>query len=353
MQDSPRRWPSLRPLGWLLLGFLGLELLVRLLKPVWQDYSPDDYALRVERCAQQPRDIVFTGGSPVSEGIDPAIVTPFKWRHQQLQNGFAVGLPGGTTTDVYYALQRACPIWPKVLLYGMAPSDLNDSRNEPHGPASLMTVADWYEAIQVRRDARTWLTKHFWQNCLAESSALWQSRYAWRMCAADWFATVFPGSCPEAQEEAQRQTDYATRLRTGNGYAPAQYFQNRAYSDMKAGGWVAPPFEYLAKYRTGSHLKYLSKLHERCQANNCELVILEMPLTKDLEDRHDSEVRQFREVLRQLCSEKKIPRLVATRTATELDDRHFADLIHLNSAGAERLSRWLKSELEHLAEGQP
>jgi hypothetical protein len=349
--NARRNW--LKPLGWLLLGLLSIELFLRGTAGHWQRYSPDDYALRVERCATQPRDFIIVGGSPVSEGLDPSLIQGVTWKQHTLANGFAVGLPGGTTTDVYYAVQRSCPTWPKLLVYGIAPSDLNDSRNEPHGPASLMSYSDCVEACRVRPDAASWFIKHYSQNQLADCSAIWKHRHGLRMAAADQFTQLFPKSCPESREEALRQKDYADRLQVSNGYAPAQYFATRHYSDMKLAGWVAPPFEYLAKYKTGSHLKYLEKLVEQARANQCDLVLVEMPLTADLEERHATEVTTFRLVFREFCQSRNLPRLVATRTEVGLSDSDFADLIHLNAGGAERLSKWLKVELQQLGEGQP
>ena len=36
---------------------------------------PDDYAARVANCRRNPLDLVIIGGSPVSEGIDPAVLS--------------------------------------------------------------------------------------------------------------------------------------------------------------------------------------------------------------------------------------------------------------------------------------
>jgi len=343
------RWKRLvlkcKPIGFLLVGLLLIELTIRQFSTTWERYSPDDYAIRVQHCAAESRDFVLVGGSPVSEGLDPSLIAGVKWKQQTLNNGYAVGLPGGTTTDVYFATKQSCQSWPKLLIYGVAASDLNDSRNEPHGAASLLSWADWQEAISTRPDAAKWLTKHFLQSRASECFAAWHYRHGIRMFAADQFVKQFPSSCPESFAEAERQRDYADRLLISNGYAPASHFATRCYSDMKKSGWIAPPFSYLAKYKTGSHLRYLHKLHELCCSNSCDLVILEMPATRDLEERHPAEIMEFRRVIRDFCDTFQVNRLVATRTEVELDDGHFADLIHLNATGAERLSRWLKVEV--------
>src|SRR5262252_8589208 len=79
----------------LVLGDIGFGLLA----PVWDRHSPDDYVIRVRGCAARPRDVVFVGGSPVSEAIDPAVLAGAMWHGRPLADAYAIGLPGGTTTD--------------------------------------------------------------------------------------------------------------------------------------------------------------------------------------------------------------------------------------------------------------
>src|SRR5262249_49169736 len=123
-----------------LLGLIATDWAIGRSAALWDRHSPDDYAARVEGCRRTPQDIVFVGGSPVSEAIDPDRIAGITWRGQPLRNAYAVGLSGGTTSDFYHAVKLGCPTPPRVLVYGVAASDLNDSRHEPHGAYSLM---DW------------------------------------------------------------------------------------------------------------------------------------------------------------------------------------------------------------------
>lgn len=345
----PERWRWFLPLGWLLLGLLVLDLAMRLTAPTWERYSPDDWLERVRTCAHEPRDIVFLGGSPVSEGIDPSLLMGLNWQGEELHNGYSLGLPGGTTTDVYFAYRQGCPTPPKLVIYGVAPSDWNDSRNEPHGPGTLYSWADLQEACAVRPELTSWYRKHYGRTHLANLSAIWKHRHGLRMASAAAFLERFPESVSEAAAEAQRLRRSTERIRHGNGYAPAEYFATRRYSDMKASGWVAPPFQALAKYQTGSHLRFLKKLAEELASSGAQLVLLEMPLTADLETRHAAECRQFQRDLRAFLKDyPDVRHLAAARQAVNLSDDHFSDLIHLNSGGADKLSRWLKQQLEAL-----
>jgi len=173
-------------------------------------------------------------------------------------------------------------------------------------------------------------------------------RHGIRMWAATVADRVAPGCCPETVAEANRQLQSADWLKHGCGYAPTQWFAYRRYDQMKAGGWEQPPFEYLARYRTGSHLKYLHRLADWCESHATRLILIDMPTTADLEQRHPAEFVEFRTRLAEVERERGLTVLRATRETTGLGDEHFADLIHLNLSGCERLSAWVKGELTRL-----
>ena len=92
---------------------------------------------------------------------------------------------------------------------------------------------------------------------------------------------------------------------------------------MKECGWEQPPFEYLARYRTGSHLKYLHRLLDWAEANGVAVVLIDMPTTADLESRHPAEFAEFRKVLAEVEAARGVCVLRATRESVGLGDRHF------------------------------
>jgi hypothetical protein len=342
-----------RTLGLFLLSLVALDAIILLNRESWNRYSPDDYTARVEGCAQHPRDLVFLGGSTVAESIDPTLIETIPWRDSDLNTLYAVGLSGGTTSDFYFALQRACPTPPRVLVYGMTASDINDSRHEPHGPHSLMSWADVQDWRTTRPDAAEWVTRHFIRGKLNKVWSAYRYRHGIQMWAAWQADQLAPGCCPETTAEAARHRASSDALAAGTGYAPTKYFAERAYSEMKAGGWVQPPFEYLARYRTGSHLRYLQRIIDWCAERNTTLILVDMPTTADLLDRHPKEFAEYRLRLAEFAEKSRIPVIRATADRTGLDDRHFADLIHLNREGAERFTPWLKAELAQLGTTRP
>jgi hypothetical protein len=335
----PRRSPlgrKLRTPALVFAALLGFDFLIAANRDRWERYSPDDYAERVRGCAASPRDFVVVGGSPVAEGIDPDRIGP---------NGYAIGLSGGTTTDMYYALTHACPTPPRVLVYGVSVSDMNDSRNEPHGPHSLMTWGDLAECVRTRPDVAEWETRHFLQARLGRCWAAFRYRHGIRMWAAATADEAFPGSFPASAKEARDGRTLSESLRTGSGYVPTAGFAFRQYDNVKATNAPQPPFGFLDKYRTGSHLKYVDKMLDWAGERGSEIVLVEMPVTADLEAKYAAAVAEFRTRLAEIEARRRVRIVRATRDAVGLTDADFADLIHLNHVGARKLSTWVAGEV--------
>jgi hypothetical protein len=308
--------------------------------PVWERHSPDDYAMRVQGCAREPRDLVFVGGSPVAEGIDPD-----RFVGSVGKSIYAMGLSGGTTSDFYHAVLRGCPSPPRVLVYGITASDLNDSRHEPHGPYSLMTWGDLGRWLRLRPESGEWAVRHFALARVGQASNLFRYRHGIRMWAACEADEHCPGSCPETMREADELRERADRLHHGNGYAPARGFATGNYAAVKAAGLTPKEFPYLAKYRTGSHLKYLHRLIDWCEAGGTRLLLIDMPVTADLEAMYGKEFSEYRTRLAEVERDRRVKVIHATRDAVGLGDGHFADLIHMNRDGATVFSDWLSSRL--------
>ena len=290
---------------------------------VWDRHSPDDYAARVNGCKSRPRDTVFVGGSPVAEGIDPDRIPGAN---------YAVGLSGGTTSDFYHAVVRACPTPPKALVYGMTATDINDARGEPHGPASLMSWADVREWRRLRPDNAEWVTRHYLLAKLRESSSVFHHRHGIRM----WATT---------NGQPHELRDYADALRGGNGYAPLAQLAERRYDVAKAAGAQEAPMPFFAKYRTGSHLKYLHKLIDWCESRGVSLVVVDMPVTTDIEAKYAREYAEYRQRLQEIHAARGV-RVIWACDETNLPDASFADRMHLNRDGARAFSDWLGVRLK-------
>jgi len=335
-----------RTLVWFLALLIAVDLLIGQFAGTWQNHSPDDYALRVQGCARERRDLVILGGSPVAEGIDPD-------RLGVPGSVYAMGFSGGTTSDFYHAVLRGCPVPPKVLAYGITATDLNDARHEPHGPYTLMTAGDVARWVKRRPEAGEWVVRHYAQGRIGQASNLFRYRHGIRMWAATEADSAFADNCPETMREADELREHAELLLHGNGYAPARGYSVMHYDQVKAAGLASPNLPYLAKYRTGSHLKYLHALIDWCEANGVRFVLIDMPVTQDLESIHAAEFAEYRSRLAEVERDRGVQVIRATRAAVGLTDWHFADLIHLNRDGAKRFSEWLGKPLAASRESRP
>jgi len=342
----PSRW---RPIVRLLIAFVVLDLILLSFRDTWEQHSPDDYAERVNGCAEEPREFVIVGGSPVSEGFNPHVLAGFTWKGQTLQNGYAVGLPGATTSETFLATVHSCPTPPRVLIYGITVSDLNDSRREPHGPYSLMTRDDWSEWVSDRPKSAEWATRHYLQGKLSKISSLWQYRHGIRMWAAHTIDEAIPGTCPDSAREANELRRYSHLLRTNRGYAPALGFVHGRYDVAKANGVTLSPFTFLDRYRTGEHLTYLHKLAEWAEKHGVDLVLIDVPVTADLEARYPEAFAEYAVRLKEFETSHEARVIRANREVVGLTDADFADVIHLNETGARKLSLWLRHRLSTAA----
>jgi hypothetical protein len=342
-QDAARHWLVILLF---LAGLLAADAAVEFRRDVWHRYNPDDYREKLLGCRREPRDLVVVGGSPVAEGIDPTAFTGMAWHGRPVCSPYAMGLPGGTTTEFWHALKHGAVRAPRVLVYGIAATDLNDKRNEPHGPASLMTWDDLGEWVASRPNSAEWAARHYLQGRLNRAWRLFHHRNGIRLWAADHVERLWPGTCPRAAEEAHEAAVYSDALRAGRGYAPNVHFVNRRYDERKAAGFKEPDMYQMVGYRLGEHLAYLHRMLDWADTRGTCVVLVDMPVTADMEARYPKEFAAYRAALAEVVRTRRVIFLDASRGNVGLDDRHFADLIHLNGDGAARLSAWVRRRLE-------
>ncbi|MGL6094232.1 MAG: hypothetical protein ACRC7O_00335, partial [Fimbriiglobus sp.] len=191
-----------------------------------------------------------------------------------------------------------------------------------------------------------WVTRHFLQARAGRVWAAYRYRHGMRMAAAITADAGFPGCCPDATREATELRAYADALRTGRGYAPAAGFADRRWDEAKRVNAEVPPFAFLDKYRTGSHLNYLHRLLDWADANGTAVVLLDVPTTADLDAKYPEAFVEYRQRLAEVEATRRVAVIRGHRDAVGLDDTLFADLIHPNRAGARTLSAWLRDRLE-------
>jgi hypothetical protein len=174
---------------------------------------------------------------------------------------------------------------------------------------------------------------------------LYQYRHGIRLWAAHQLNTLWPGFFPDEAAEARDNLRSSSQLARGDGYAPQDRFQRENYCLSKANKVPALPFHFLDGYRLGHHVACLLRIRAWAEQQGAELVLLDMPVTADLEAEHAAAFAVYRQLLRELEHKHGLRVLRGDRVAVGLDDYYFADQAHLNAAGSNSLSCWLRGAL--------
>jgi len=349
METTPVRWTRFRVPICFLVGLFVLDGAVRLNARLWDGYDPNEYRARLDRCRGRAWDLVVLGGSPVSEGVDPALLRPLTWRNQIIRRVYNLGLPGGTASDFWHALKNGVTFPPKLVVYGITASDLNDGRNELGGPADLMGPDDLARWLAERPGAAEWALRQYGWARLERGWGLYQYRHGIRLWAAH---RLGPGLFPAAAAEARANRRHSAALARDHGFAPQATFQQMRYSHTKAVGGMVAPFRFLDGFRLGHHLACVHRIRAWAEYHGSDLVLVDMPVSADLEARHADAFARYRAVLRELEDEHGFRVLHGDRAAAGLDDDHFADQIHLNAWGVERFGHWLRVRLAYAGVGR-
>jgi hypothetical protein len=339
-------WSVARVFLFLLLGLVAVEIAVRCHQPLWKAYDPDDYSARLDVCRGRAFDLVVVGGSPVAEGVDTRILAGLRRHGHSLDRAFNLGLVGGTSTEVWHGVSSGLTVPPRVLVYGITATDLNDGRDEPHGPRSLMSMMDVVKTAWHRPRRVDWFAKQWAAEQTGQLWQLWHRRNAIRLWAADQFDRLWPGQFPEAVQEARAGLERAQRLAQDHGFAPDPATQARDFSRVKPAGRARTIFPYLVDFGLGEHLVYLKQLLTWARKRDVEMILVDMPIPAELEKRYPREFAEYREVLTATAREHGVPIIWAKRDAVGMTDADFGDLIHLNARGSTKLSQWLRRQLE-------
>jgi hypothetical protein len=346
--------PGSRP-GWsrfwvilyLLVGLATLDVLVLCHRPVWIAYDPDEYRERLDNCRRRPHDLLVVGGSPVAEGIDTSVLEGLTWQGLPLRGAFNLGLPGATTTETWHAARHGVTNPPRLLVYGVTASDLNDNRNEPEGPRFLMDADDVLAWVRHRPRSAEWCLRQVFWDRLARCWQLGYYRNGIRLWAADRVDRLCPGPFAGAAAEARKGLRRGKDLAAEHGYAPDPDTQARRLDRMKGADHDHEPvFGFLKDYRLGEHLANLHRLLDWAGTQGTDVVLVDVPVSADLERRYPGEFQRYREALAEAGRAHAVRVLSATREAVGVGDEDFGDLIHLNATGAAKFSAWLRRQLE-------
>jgi hypothetical protein len=340
-----QRLAPFRVVVYFVLGLLCLDGVIYATRATWNAYDPDDYLERLDAYRQRPRDLVLVGGSPMSEGVDPDVLAGLSWHGETLTQPFNLGLPGATTSEIWHAIEHGLTP-PRLLVYGLSASDLNDSRREPHGVRSLMDSSDVCDWLRCRSDGRQWLVRHFAEERVGGIWQLYFYRNAIRLWAADQVAAVWPDAFPLALAEVRGNLQYSADIHRGNGFAPQPKLRTLRLDERWAAGEIGPRFHFLENYALGGHLSYLHRILEWGEVHGVAVVLVDMPVPRRLEEElHPQAFALYRTALEQTARERSVPVLWARRSTVGMDDGDFADMIHLNARGTAKLSVWLCNAL--------
>ena len=357
-------WGRWRLAVYLLLGLAAVEFVVVENRATWRAYDPDDYRERVAGCRRERPDLLVVGGSTAADGIDPAMLAGLSWRGKPLATAYNLGLEGATTSDIWHAVEHGAALGhgllplghglqtmpqPRLLVYGITASDLNDSRDEPHGPRSLMDAADVAVWVTARPAAAEWCVRQFAVARLERLWSLYAFRNGIRLWAADQAERLCPGACPAAAAEARAGLRRSAGICAGHGFDPMPGQRDGSLAALKAAGNPGPPFQFLDHYRlAGGHLSYLNRLLDWADARGVDVVLLDMPVSADLDQRlHPAEFAAYRAALAEVERSRGVRVERPAREALGLTDDDFADIVHLNMRGAGRLSAWLRGRLDN------
>jgi hypothetical protein len=350
--SRPRR-AYRRVVLYLAAGLVAVDVVVATQASRWRVYDPVYYRERLAHARRGGWDFVIVGGSPAMAGIDPSVLTGVRWGGRPLEHGYNLGLPLGTTAEVCLSVEHGLRRPPRLLLYGITASDLNDDRVEPQGPRYLMAPGDVVRWARRRPADALWCVKQFLQERLGRGWQLFSYRDGIRLWAADNAERLWPGLCADAAAEARQNLFRSEILSTGPGLiAPPPAPRSARLDVLKAEGRPIPPFPFLDHFRLGDYLAQLHRLLDWAAGHSVPLVLVDLPVPADLDkERFPREFAAYRAALAEVARERQVPLVQATRETVGLSDADFSDLIHLNGDGARRLSTWLRQAVEECQTG--
>jgi hypothetical protein len=344
------RWAICRVVVFFLLALIALDFLVAAHSRLWREYDPDAYIERLEACRRQPWDLVVVGGSPVMYGVNPSVLSGVAYRGQALDRVYTLGLPLATASEIDLAVEHDLPgAPPRLLVYGVSATDYNEDRVEPYGPRRLMTSGDVLRWSWDRPEASVWAVRHFVQQHTESLWNLYSYRYGIRLWAADEVERLCPGVCPEAAAAARMALENSAALRSSHGFQTVPASPDGRLDCLKDAGKVDPTFPFMEHYRIDGYLRNLHRIMDQAARRRIPLLLVDMPVSADLDQRmYSHEYTAYRAALAAAAQSQGVRVLYATREAVGLTDADFADVVHLNAAGADRLSAWLRRQLEQM-----
>jgi hypothetical protein len=350
MTRSPDNPTLIRPRPWLvllsfLLALVALNYLVWSQRALWHAYDPHPYRERLDICRSQSWNLVVVGGSPAAYAIDPRVLAGLRFKGRPLTHACNVALPLATSAEVFHMTEHGIRRRPRLLVYGICATEFKEDRVEPLGPMLLMDARDVAAWSRHRPDAASWCVGKFLQQRWDNLCPMTYYRPAVKRWAADKLEECCPGLCTPTADEAQWKLNYSVSMYMNHGFMPQKTTPDTRLDLLKAGGKRLKGYEFLDNYEATGYLTYLHRLIDWAERRDVPLVLVEIPTSADLEAKFPAAFASFRARLCEVERERGVRVLRPTRPALGLEERHYADVIHLNADGAAILSAWLRHEL--------
>ncbi|HTK74076.1 MAG TPA: hypothetical protein VL371_02400 [Gemmataceae bacterium] len=341
-----------RVLIWFVATVVAVEAAVAANAGLWQSYDPNPYASRLAAYDRSGADLLIVGGSTAMCGLDPAILAGTSWHGEPLRRAFNLAVPLATTTDICHIVEFALRRPPKLIVYGVMATDLHDGRTESISARYLMGPADVLDWASTHPANASYALRHYTRE---HCSRLWPSSYhayAIQLWLADHANRVWPSISPESAAIARANRRRAGEIATDGYQRLAAVNETLRFDRQKAAGLVGDGFSFLEGYHCGGpHLGYLHRLLDSAKRANVPVVLLDLPVPADLDERmYPAAFEAYRALLANVARSHGVPLVHATRTAIGLTDADFSDLAHVNAAGAAKLSHWLRTSVAGLCE---
>ena len=339
-------WGKYRVVLFFVLGLGAVDAVIAHYRNLWRNYEPHWYLDRMEACRQKPFDIIVLGSSPAMYGINPNILGGLRRQGEVLESAYDLTLPLATTAEVYHALEHGLAAPPRLLLYGITATDLNDDRVEPLGPRWLMDVRDVVRWCRDRPASAPWAVRNYGEQRLTDAWQLMRYREGIRLWAADTIESIWPGLCSEAATEARAARTNREGVRNSNGFQSPEPTPAHRLDCLKEAGQVTNSFTFLDNYHVGRYVVYLDRVLDWAASHHVPIVLIDMPVSADLDQRlHPAAFATYRAALAEVEKRRAVRILRPTRDAVGLTDADFSDVVHLNQNGAKRLTTWIRAEL--------
>lgn len=337
-----------RVLVWVLASFVAVNVLLAVFARVWKSYDPVFYRERLAVCQAGSWDLVVAGGSPVMSGVDVERLEGLNWKGRPLTRGFNLGLPMATTSEISLAVEHGVgKAPPRLLVYGIAATDLNGSRAEAVGPRYLMDLSDALRWARRRPRSGVKTVKQVLQERAIQACPLAVHGDGLQL----WTADLLRSLSPEGAVQARQKLQESAALRERVGHLPRGVVQPTSRLPYrKTHGEAEPPAAFFQNYNVNGYLPELRRMLKWARREGVDVVLVAMPFAADVERAFPREFADFRAVLAQVRRDHGVRILQPTRAEVGLTDAEFNDYYHFNADGVARFSDWLRRALAALPE---